>query len=447
MVQVRTQGTSYLHQFEAFRRGIGSAGPEWLQRVREEGLSRFEATGFPTTRHEDWKYTNVAPIARANFLPAWDCPDGALSAAEVGTLIVDRPGWSNLLFLNGSYAEEFSFVSAMPDGVVVGSLAEALAANLAPIQQHLAQYASYQDNGFTALNTAFLRDGAFVYVPPGTSLESPIHLVFVSGVGEEAVIAHPRNLIILGDGSGATVVENYISLVDGPSFTNTVTEVVLGDGTNLDYYKLQRESQQSFHVGTTQVYQGRESQFSSFHLDLGARLGRNNLNMVLDADGGSCTLNGLYISTGQQLIDNHTTVDHLKSYTRSRQMYKGILDGKSRAVFNGKVIARNGTHQVDAHQTSRNLLLSDHAQVSTKPQLEIFADDLKCTHGATVGQLDEEAVFYLNSRGISTKGARRFLTNGFARDVLSRIKSEEVAKVIEEIVLARLRDGLESLAG
>ncbi|MFQ5873674.1 MAG: Fe-S cluster assembly protein SufD, partial [Dehalococcoidia bacterium] len=441
-----TEGSSYLSQFEAFRRGVGASGSEWLRQVRDAALSRFEVIGFPTTRHEDWKYTNVAPIARTRFLAAWDCTDGARPVSEVGAFTVDRPGWSNLVFLNGAYAGDLSSLSAMPEGVLVGSLAEAIASKSAIVQQHLAQYAQIDDNGFAALNTAFIQDGAFVYVPDGVALEQPIHLLFISAM-KEAVVSHPRNLIVLGRGSSATVVESYVGLTDGASFTNVVTEVVVGEAGQIDYYKLQREGRKGFHISTTQVHQGRDSQVSSFYLDVGARLGRNNLNVMMDADGGSCSLNGLFITGGQQHIDNHTAVDHAKSYTKSRQLYKGILDGKSRAVFNGKVVARRGTHQVDAHQTNRNLLLADRAEVNTKPQLEIFADDLKCSHGATVGQLDEEAIFYMNSRGIGRNAARRFLIGGFAREVIDCIRMDEVKELVERVVTERLQIGLESPDG
>lgn len=444
MVQVRTEGESYLSKFQSFQRG--ACGPAWIRKIREEGISRFESTGFPNTRHEDWKYTNVAPIARASFTPVWDCSDGLQPTADVEAFTIDLPGWSNLVFLNGVYCPDLSILPTSSVKDVASSLAEAIAEDEGLAGQHLARYVSFEDNGFTALNTAFIQDGSFIHVADGVSLDAPIHLLFLV-TAEETIVSHPRNLIILGEGSGATVVESYVGLADGPSFTNTVTEVVLADGAHLDYYKLQRESRQAFHVSTTQVHQGRESQFSSFYLDLGARLGRNNLNVVLDGDGGACSLNGLYITGDRQHIDNHTTVDHQKSYTPSRQLYKGVLDGKSRAVFNGKVIARRGTHQVDAHQTNKNLVLSDGAEVNTKPQLEIFADDLKCSHGATVGQLDEEMIFYMNSRGISPDAARRFLTYGFAHEVIRQVKSDEMGRLLEQMVRARLQDGLEALSG
>ncbi|MFQ5933501.1 MAG: Fe-S cluster assembly protein SufD [Dehalococcoidia bacterium] len=446
-VKVRTEGESYLSQYEAFRKGCGAESPGWLQQIQAAGISRFEANGFPTPRHEDWKYTNVAPIARARFTPAWDCTYDSPTAAQIEAFTIGGPEGCKLVFLNGTYSEELSSLPGFPRGVVVGSLAEAATLDSGPVREHLGQYADIEDNGFTALNAAFVRDGAFVYVPDGVALGQLVHLLFLSTAREEEIVSHPRNLIILGKGSRATVVGSYIGLNGGTYFTNAVTEVVVGANARFDYYKLQREGQTAFHVDTTQVLQGQESQVTSLYLDVGAALGRNNLNLDMKGDGGSCSLNGLFITGARQHIDNHTTVDHVNSYTRSRQLYKGILDGRSRAVFNGKVVARRGTHQVDAHQANRNLLLSDRAEVNTKPQLEIFADDLKCSHGATVGQLDEEAIFYMNSRGIDREEARRFLISGFARQVVDLIEAEEVRCVVEEVVTERLRNGLESLEG
>ena len=444
MVQVQTEALPYQSQFQTFRSSVG--GPSWLQQLRDKGISAFEASGFPTTRHEDWKYTNVAPIARAKFITGWDCTSGAPAAAEVKNFTIDQPGWSTLVFVNGLFSGSLSSLPNLPNNVVVGSLAESIDVNPGLVQKHLAQLASIEDSGLTALNTAFLSDGAFIYVPDGTILEEPIQLLFISMSNEAAIVTHPRNLVVLGEHSGATIIERYVNFGEVSYFTNAVTEVMLGAEAQMEYYKLQREGKEAFHVGTTQIHQGRASRVFSFYMDVGARLARNNLNVVMEGDGGECTLDGLYVTSGQQHIDNHTMVDHVGSYTQSRQLYKGILDGKSRAVFNGKVVARRDTHQVDAHQSNKNLLLSNGVEVSTKPQLEIFADDLKCSHGATVGQLDEEAIFYLNSRGIGRVEASRFLSRGFAQDVISSIKTEEVARLVGEIAESHFRDDMESLA-
>lgn len=442
MVRAPTQITPQLAYLESFQKGFALNGPVWLQRIRAEGMACFEEKGFPTHREEDWKYTNVAPIAKATFTPSWDCIRGEEPRFDIGPFTFGEPNWSRLVFVNGVYSEALSCASNLPEGVRVTTMADAIARESEVIEEHLSRYASYHDNAFTALNTAFIHDGAFIYVPEGKVVEEPIHLLFVAAGSREAIVSHPRNLVIVGRGSTATIIESYVCLSNGAYFNNAVTEIVTGSDTQVEYYKLQRESETAFHVGTTQVHQGRDSRFSSFYLDIGAKLARHNLNVLLDGNGSECNLDGLYFVTGEQHIDNHTMVDHLSSHTTSRQLYKGILGGRSRAVFNGKVVTRKGTIQVDANQTNKNLLLSDYAQANTKPQLEIFADDVKCGHGATVGQLDEDAVFYMNSRGIDHENARTLLTYGFARDVVDRIRIERVRAVLDDLVLVWLQRDL-----
>ncbi len=439
MVQVREGWGTYLTQFNALQSDTGAEAPSWLRRIREEAITRFKEIGFPTRRDEDWKYTNVAPIAKARFVPSWECRNGRQPVAGVTASTAKSSGWVELAFVGGDFAPALSSVPELPPGARVMSLASALVQDDDLVQPHLARYADLRDNGFIALNTAFIRDGAFIYVPEGVTLDATVHVLFSASAGDEATISHPRNLIVLAEGSSAAVMESYEGPGQGPYFTNVVTEVVLGPGARLDYYRLQREGREAYHVSATRVDQGRDSRFTSFYMDLGGRLGRNDLKVSLGGEGGSCSLNGLYLIGDHQHIDNHTTVDHQSSFTPSRQLYKGILDGHSRAVFNGKVIARRGTHQVDARQTNKNLLLSEYSQVNTKPQLEIFADDVKCTHGATVGQLDEEAVFYLSSRGIGREAARLLLTYGFAQDVLSQVESDEIRRLLDGLVQERLQ--------
>ena len=437
MVQVNTRD-NYLSPFSSFEGSVGAKGPGWLHRVRAEALSCFEAKGFPTTREEDWKYTNVSSLAGGAFTPGWECRSGEAALADMAPFTFGESNWHHLVFVNGVYAPNLSSISRLPERARVGRLAEAITSDPGTVQQHLAQYAHYQENGFTALNTAYLHDGAFIQVPDGQLVEEPIHLLYITDAGEEAIVSYPRNLIILGKEAVANIIESYVCLSDKPSLTNAVTEVVAGPGSRVHYFKLQREGSRAFHISTTQVHQERDSQFLSLCLDAGGRLVRNNLNVVLDADGGQCTLNGLYFTADQQHVDNHTMVDHIGSHTTSDQLYKGILNGRSKAVFNGKVLVRRGAVQTDAHQTNNNLLLSEHAEANTKPQLEIFTDDVKCAHGATVGQLDAEALFYMNSRGISPASARVLLTYGFAQHVIDRIGIERIRVAVNEIVLARL---------
>jgi Fe-S cluster assembly protein SufD len=422
---------TYRPAFEAIEKGLAALGPPWLHRARVEALDRFEQLGFPTADHEEWRFTNVAPIARIPF---------ALPGADGGLRIVDFSGksWAmegahRLVLVNGHYAPQLSDTRTLPRGVTVASLAEILTGNPEQVEPHLTRHASYQDHPFTALNTAFFRDGAFVSIARGQVVEKPIHLVLLTGHRSEPAMAHPRTLIVAGENSQASVIETYLSL-GGLAFSNAVTEVVLGEGAVLDHHKLQRESTEAFHVATMHVLQQRSSRCSLLSVALGSALARNEVNVVLDAEGCECSPQGLSLAAGRQLIDHHTRIDHVRSHCQSRQLYKAILDGQSRGVFNGKIYVHPDAQKTDAKQTNQTLLLSEEAVINTKPQLEIFADDVKCTHGATVGQLDPEALFYLRTRGIDRQAARRLLTYAFANEVVSRIKVEPLRAEVEDFL-------------
>jgi Fe-S cluster assembly protein SufD len=329
----------------------------------------------------------------------------------------------------------------MPKGVRVGSLAEYLHDDPALVLKHLSRQARPEEGAFTALNTAFVQDGAFLYIPDGVELDGPIHLLFLATDRAEPFIQTPRNLVVAGEGCRLSIVESYHSLSGGKYFTNVVSEIMAGARTVIEHDKLQSESGNAFHIGTTYVSLGGQSNFVSNTISLGGSLVRNNVTVVLDDGGSECTLNGLSVSTGSQLIDNHTTIDHAKPNCISHQLYKAIVDGKSHGVFNGKILVRKDAQKTDAKQTNKTLLLSDEATIDTKPQLEIFADDVKCTHGATVGQLDEEQVFYLRSRGIPLEAARDILTFAFASDVVNRVHVEPLREQLDAMLRARLRQG------
>lgn len=341
------------------------------------------------------------------------------------------------MFVNGVYSRELSSVGDLPRGVRLESLADAVASGADGVEQHLARHAGFEDNAFVALNTAFIRDGALVYVPRGRVVEEPIHVLYLSTMGDAGDIAQPRNLVVVESGGMATLVESHLSLSDGAYFTNAVTEAFVGDGAVVDHYKIQREGQEAFHIATTQVHQERESTWWSCSIAMGAKLARDNLNVLLNGEGCDSTLNGLYLATGDRQVDNHTAIDHAKPHCTSFELYKGIVDGNARAVFNGKIFVREDAQRTDAKQLNQNLLLSETAEVDTKPQLEIFADDVKCTHGATVGQLPEEALFYLQTRGLSRAAASSLLTYGFAREVVSLIKSEPIRAYLDGLLLTR----------
>ena len=423
MTQTQTAQTEqYLAAFEAVEREDRARSPEWLRDLRREAMAAFERLGFPTARrgNEEWKYTDVRPIARASFaLPdvgtpqSYDLPPSDLEgAARVG--IVD-----------GRYSPDASHTAPLPGDAFVGSLAEALATREDLVREHLGRHADFQGAPLTALNTAFLHDGALVYVPDGVVLQTPVHLRFLAANGQPRAV-HPRVLVVLGAGAQATLVEEHADLASGPGFTNAVTEIVAGPGAVVDAYRLQRRGAEAYHVGSTRVTLGRDSSFSCLTLDVGAALARNTLDVLLDGEGASCALHGLYLAAGSQHVDNQVRIDHARPHTTSRQLYKGVMDGRSRAVFHGSITVREGSQKVEAHQEDRNLLLSPNAEVDTTPAFWIYADDVKCSHGAACGQLEDEALFYLRSRGIDELAARRLLTQGFVDEVVALGRSPQV---------------------
>ena len=421
------------------------AAPEWLQSLRAKGMARFEALGFPTMKNEDWHFTSVAPIAERIFRAAMTSKTGVSSEGSTAGMVAgadlkrftfDQPTWHTLVFVNGEFSEDLSSYAGVGNKIRVSSLAKAIRSGVGRPERHLGKIAGFDNHAFTALNTAFIRDGAFIELQADAVIDAPIHLIFVSeGRGES--ISHPRNLIVAARNSRASIIESYICVRDTPYFTNAVTEISLGEGARLDHYKLQRESEKSFHVGTTQIRQARDSQLHSFSFAVGGLLARTNIYTCLEGDVATCTLNGLYLADGVQHIDNQTSIEHIAANCPSHEVYKGVLDGRSHGVFNGKVYVHPEAQKTDGKQSNNNLLLSPTARVDTKPQLEIFADDVKCTHGATVGRLDEMAMFYLNSRGIGPETARTLLTYAFAADVLETIELEAMKTELEKMVLAR----------
>lgn len=425
----------YLAAFAEFEQET-AAGPVWLAPLRKAAISRFDEIGFPTRHNEEWRFTNPAPLADTAFQFAKP-GQTTVTAEEIAPFTLPEMGATRLVFVNGSYAADLSSVGALPQGVVAGSLAEALAANHPALKPHLARYAQFNTT-FPALNTAFLSDGAFIYVPRSAVVVEPILLLFVSTASEAPTVSHPRILIVAEENSQATVVESYVGLGDHGNLTNAVTEVVVAQDANLDHYKLNRESRSAYHVATMQVELAKQSVFSSHCINLGGLLVRNDANATLGAEYAECTLNGLSVVDGKRLVDNHTAIDHALPNCPSHELYKYILDGEARGVFNGKIYVREDAQKTDAKQTNQTLLLSPDAQINTKPQLEIFADDVKCTHGATIGQLDPEQLFYLRSRGIPKEQARDLLIYAFAGDVINRIKIAALREALDAILLAQL---------
>ena len=422
---------------DAYREKRAPDDPRWLAAIRRVGMDRFRDMGFPTVHDEAWRYTNVAPIRTVPF-------ELAVAKESPGQRPHPAPlAWGEgvqLVFINGRYSRALSSSGSRPAGLEVASLKDVLEQDPESAEPHLAKIAR-DGNAFAAINAAFLDDGAFVRIPARTAVAHPIHLVFLSEPVLGPTVSHPRILVIAEAGSQAHIVETYMGTAGALYFTNAVTEVILGEGAVLDFSKLERESDAAFHVATTEVSQGRDSSFTSHSILLGGALARNDLNVRLDAEGAGCTLNGLFIGSGTQHLDNHTLIDHAKPHGTSRELYKGIMDGQSRGVFNGTIIVRPDAQKTDAMQTNKNLLLSKDALVNSKPALEIFADDVKCRHGSTIGQLDDAAMFYLRSRGIGDQEARDLLVYAFASDVASRIRVAPLRAFVEAHLGLRLPRG------
>ena len=407
-------------------------GPTYLSAERRQAIEHFAATGFPTRRDEDWHFTSVAGIADTDWTPLRD-PSGQVQLDDLTPFLLGLDG-PRLVFVNGRYAPALSFQ---------GALARDLATHWheAVAEDALTRVATPTRDAFTALNNAFMVDGAIVHVPKGAVAEKPIHILYVTDSEAAKGVTHPRTLIVLERHAAATVIESYVALGDATYFTNAVSEVLVADGARLDHYRIERESERAYHVGTTEVRQGRDSRYHSFSFATGGALARVNLYTVLGGEGGEALMNGLYMLDGTQHIDHQTRIEHASPNCASREVYKGIMDDASHGVFNGKVYVRPEAQKTDGKQTNNNVLLSETAQADTKPQLEIFADDVKCTHGATVGRLDDVALFYLRSRGIGIEQARTLLTYAFAADVLERIDQPEVRQALEALTLERFVGG------
>jgi Fe-S cluster assembly protein SufD len=403
--------------------------------MRRAAFDRFGTLGFPTTKNEDWHFTSVSPIVDQDyvFLAA---KSGDVARDELAPFTFGATDWYTMVFVNGRFAPELSDIAKLPNGVRLWDLASAW--TKAPdVVDRVGKLASYDNQGFTAFNTAFMLDGAVIQIGKDTEVDRPIHLLFVTDATAAKGMMHPRNLILVGRHAKATVIESFVSTTDAVYLTNAVTEVSVGEGATLRHYKMQRESARAFHVGTIEASQARDSHYVSFSLSTGAALSRTNVYTTLDGEGCGATLNGLYMADGEQHCDHQTQIIHAQPNCFSRELYKGVLDGRSHGVFNGKVYVHPIAQKTDGKQTNNNLLLSETAQVDTKPQLEIFADDVKCTHGATVGQIDQVALFYLKSRGIDASLARRLLTYAFAAGVLETIEVDEVREALEKMTLER----------
>ena len=434
---------NYTELYQGFSREQRRNAPDWLSHMRKCAFERFEALGFPTTKNEDWHFTSVGPIVEAAYPPR-STPGGDVKASQLEGYTFGATDWPTIVFVNGVFAPALSSLDNLPDGVRVHDLATAIRENDPVVERYLSKISPYELSTFTALNSAFATDGAVVRIAKEFEVDRPIHVLFVSDAIAAKTQINPRSLIIAERHSKATVIESYVSTGEASYFTNAVTEVLLEDGANLSHLKIQRESPRAFHVGTIEAEQRRDSHYQSFSFSTGAQLARTNIDTTLDGEGAGATLNGLYMLDGDQHCDHQTRIEHAQPNCFSRELYKGVLDGASHGVFNGKVYVQPIAQKTDGKQTNNVLLLSERAQVDTKPQLEIYADDVKCTHGATVGRIDETALFYMKSRGVPNELARRLLTYAFAAEVLETIEVEVVKERLERATMERFT-GIETV--
>jgi Fe-S cluster assembly protein SufD len=425
----------FVKNFKTFEDNLNGEKTPELHRIRKEALKNFSDLSLPTLKDEEWRYTNISPLLKHNFnLPPEDLK---ISDELVNKYLFAEMDSNILIFINGKFSEENSKLLNLPEGTIAGSISDAIKNNPEIIEEYFGKYASYDNQIFTALSTAYTMDGAFFYVPDGKIVENPIHIIFITTASEDKIITQPRNLFVASENSQVTIIEHFVSENDDIYFTNTVTEIVAENNAVVDHYKIQEESKNAFHIARLEIDQERNSNFTSHSISTGGAITRNDINARFNGNGGECTLNGLFLLEDKQLFDAHTLIDHANPLCNSHEHYKGILDDSSRGVFNGKVLVRQDAQKTNAFQQNNNILLSNNALVNTKPQLEIFADDVKCSHGATIGQIDEDARFYLKSRGIGEEAANAILMHAFASDVIKSMKIESVRNYLEDILSKR----------
>jgi Fe-S cluster assembly protein SufD len=429
----------YLNAFRERHSRSSAQSPAWLNELRDSGMASFATLGFPTPKAEEWKYTNLEPIAAFKF----SRPNGAgkqISPSDLLTKGFADSDCVRLVFLNGVYAPALASLQRLPEGVRLHSLAELIKGDDEFLATQLGRYASYRRQSLVALNTAFIGDGAVLIVPPGQRLAQPIQLIYVSGDDGEQLVTHPRTLIFVGRGSEAKIIETYIGITRESYFCNAVTELIAEPDSIVEHCRVQREGEAGFHTGTVETRLARGAHLTAHAVTLAGSLVRNDVHVSLDGEGAECVLNGLYLGSGRQHIDNSTVIEHMKPRARSFELYKGILNGAAHGVFNGKIVVHKDAQKSDARQVNKNLLLSDDAVVNTKPQLEIHADDVKCSHGSTIGQIDPDALFYFRSRGLGLAEARRLLSAAFAADVVGRIKVASLRQRLDEYILEKFRE-------
>ena len=432
--------SNYQSAFRALKQSKPTVA--WVEIVRESAMDRFESLGFPTVANEEWKYTNLAGLAKDSFRPSE--AQSAITTADISRFSFPETANSQIVLVNGLFRQDLSSTAELESIVAVdlfSAIADARYNKI--VRSYLARNANYHDKSMTALNTAFLQSGVFILIPKDTKLEAPVQISFVVVPSEPNIAVFPRVLVVAEENSSAKLIESFVALKDGTYFSNAVVEVVVKQGARVEHCRLQQESLQAFHIANTSVELGSASSYKSTAINLGSKLARHDISVVMDHEGAECWVDGLYVVGNDQHTDTHSVIDHKQPHCSSHQLYKGILDGNARAVFNGKVFVREGAQKTDALQTNKNLLLSPNARIDTKPQLEIYADDVKCAHGAAVGQLDQDQLFYLRARGINPELGKNLLTYGFAEEVIEKIGIESIRGELDKAVLKQIRAQLD----
>lgn len=426
----------FLAGFQKFESQLNGATGS-VHALRKKALESLDLSGLPSTKHEEYKYTNITKAIEKTFSFEAHKTSTQIEAEEIEKFLIPGLDAHVLVFLNGVLTPALSRWETEP-GLEITDLPTALKEDREAISTHFAKYADYNRDAYVALNTGFSKDGSFITVKANRVIEKPVVLHYINVVKDGQAHNHPRNLVVVGENSHVTLIESFSNVGEHESLTNSVTEIVIGQSARVDYYKLQNNEENAYHIGTTQVQQAKNSYFAGYTFTTNGAIIRNNLNIDLEDEGCESHMYGLYLLNGKTHVDNHTAVDHQKANSFSNELYKGILEDKSRGVFNGKIFVRQDAQKTNAFQSNKNILLSDQATVNTKPQLEIWADDVKCSHGCTTGQLDEEALFYLQSRGLGKDKARALLLYAFAIEVLENVKLEPVRKYLEGLISERL---------